>query len=126
MPMTFDLDTIEPALREPALRELLSQNPVPIDVSTGGPDRLHVTTTADFFGSLFMVSCNGRGAMVHRGERRAAEDHQRTMMLSVVASGNSVFRHNDTISDATAATSSPTVPRCLTAQLSTASPNTCS
>ncbi len=101
MPMTFDLDTIEPALREPALRELLSQNPVPIDVSTGGPDRLHVTTTADFFGSLFMVSCNGRGAMVHRGERRAAEDHQRTMMLSVVASGNSVFRHNDTISDAT-------------------------
>lgn len=100
MPMTFDLDTIEADQRESALRELLSQNPVPIDVSTGGENQLRVTTTADFFGALFMVSCNGRGAMVHRGERRATEDHQRTMMLSVVTSGNSVFRHNDTVSDA--------------------------
>ena len=62
MPMTFDLDTIEADQRESALRELLSQNPVPIDVTTGGENQLRVTTTADFFGSLFMVSCNGRGA----------------------------------------------------------------
>jgi AraC-like DNA-binding protein len=100
MPMTFDLDTIPLAEREPALRELLQQNPVPIDVSSGGPDKLHVSTAADFFGQLFMVSCNGHGALVHRGERRTTEDHQRMMMLSVVTSGSSVFRHNDTITDA--------------------------
>lgn len=100
MPMIFDLDTIPHAEREPALRELLQQNPVPIDVSSGGPDKLHVSTTADFFGQVFMVSCNGNGALVHRGERRTDEDHQRMMMLSVVTSGNTVFRHNNTITDA--------------------------
>lgn len=100
MPMTFDLDTIPRAEREPALRELLRQNPVPIDVSSGGPDKLHVSTTADFFGHLFMVSCNGHGALVHRNQRRTDEDHQRMMMLSVVTSGNSIFTHNDTITDA--------------------------
>lgn len=100
MPSTFDLDSIEPEERQPALRELLQQNPVPIDVATGSIDQLHVSTTAEFFGALFMVSCDGRGAVVHRGERRVQEDHARTMMLSVVASGRSVFRHNDTITDA--------------------------
>lgn len=100
MPMTFDLDTIPQQEREPALRELLGQNPVPIDVFSGGPDKLHVSTTADFFGQLFMVSCDGHGALVHRGERRATEDHQRMMMLSVVTSGNTIFRHNGTITDA--------------------------
>jgi len=100
MPMSFDLDSIEPAEREPALRELLQQNPVPIDVSTIPVDELHVSTTADYFGRLFMVSCNGRGAIVHRGAHRVDEDHERTMMLSVVTSGTSVFQHNDTITDA--------------------------
>ncbi|WP_288049368.1 AraC family transcriptional regulator [Nocardia sp.] len=101
MPLMFDLDTVAVDEREPALRDLLEQNPVPIDVSTGGVDRLRVATTADFFGSLFMVSCSGRGAMVHRDEKRVGQDHERTMMLSVVASGHSVFRHNNTITDAT-------------------------
>jgi len=81
MPMTFDLDDIEISLREPALHDLLGQIPVPIDVSTGAVDRLHVSTVSDFFGRLFLVSCNGRGALVHRGQRRVAQDHQRTMLL---------------------------------------------
>jgi hypothetical protein len=50
MPMTFDLDDIEISLREPALHDLLSQIPVPIDVSTGAVDLLHVSTVSDFFG----------------------------------------------------------------------------
>lgn len=100
MPLTFDLDSIAPDERQPALRELLLQNPVPIDVATGGIEELHVATTADFFGAMFMVSCDGRGAVVHRSEKRVREDHARTMMLSVVASGRSVFRHNDTMTDA--------------------------
>jgi len=70
MPMTFDLDDIEISLREAALHDLLGQIPVPIDVSTGAVDVLHVSTVSDFFGRLFLVSCNGRGALVHRGERR--------------------------------------------------------
>jgi hypothetical protein len=32
MPMTFDLNDIETELREPALRDLLGQIPVPIDL----------------------------------------------------------------------------------------------
>jgi hypothetical protein len=54
MPMTFDLDDIEISLREPALHDLLGQIPVPIDVSTGAVDRLHVSTVSDFFGRLFL------------------------------------------------------------------------
>jgi len=100
MPMTFDLDDIEISLREPALHDLLGQIPVPIDVSTGAVDRLHVSTVSDFFGRLFLVSCNGRGALVHRGERRVAQDHARTMILSVVTSGHSTFRQDNVVSDA--------------------------
>jgi hypothetical protein len=51
------LTDIETGLREPALRDLLSQIPVPIDL--------------------------WRSALVHRGERRVKQDHERTMMLSV-------------------------------------------
>jgi len=51
MPMTFDLDDIEISLREPALHDLLGQIPVPIDVSTGAVDLLHVSTVSDFFGA---------------------------------------------------------------------------
>lgn len=124
MPMSFDLDEIEPAEREPALRELLQQNPVPIDVSTIPVDELHVSTTADYFGRLFMVSCNGRGARVHRGAHRVDEDHQRTMMLSVVTSGTSVF-HTMTPSPTPAAVTSFRIARrSPTAPPSTTWPNT--
>jgi hypothetical protein len=100
MPMTFDLDDIEISLREPALHDLLGQIPVPIDVSTGAVDLLHVSTVSDFFGRLFLVSCNGRGALVHRGERRVAQDHARTMIVSVVTSGHSTFHQDNVVSDA--------------------------
>jgi AraC-like DNA-binding protein len=100
VPTTFDLDDIEISLREAALHDLLGQIPVPIDVSTGAVDRLHVSTVSDFFGRLFLVSCNGRGALVHRGERRVAQDHERTMMLSVVTSGHSTFHQDNVVSDA--------------------------
>jgi len=100
MPTTFDLDDIEISLREPALHDLLGQIPVPIDVSTGAVDLLHVSTVSDFFGRLFLVSCNGRGALVHRGERRVTQDHERTMMLSVVTSGRSTFHQDNVVSDA--------------------------
>src|ERR1700687_6499602 len=68
--------------------------------STGAVDRLHVSTVSDFFGRLFLVSCNGRGALVHRGERRVAQDHQRTMLLSVVTSGHSTFHQDNVVYDA--------------------------
>lgn len=100
MPTTFDLDDIELSLREPALHDLLGQIPVPIDVSTGAVEQLHVSTVSEFFGSLFVVSCNGRGAVVHRGEKRVKQDHERTLMLSLVTSGRSVFRQNNIVSDA--------------------------
>lgn len=100
MPITFDLDDIEVSLREPALHDLLGQIPVPIDVSTGAVDRLHVSTVSDFFGRLFLVSCTGRGAVVHRGEPRVRQDHERTMMISLVTSGHSVFHHDNRVSDA--------------------------
>jgi AraC-like DNA-binding protein len=98
--MTFDLDDIETEFRESALRELLGQIPVPIDVSTGALNQLHVATISDFFGRLFLVSCYGRGALVHRGEQRVMQDHERTMMLSVVTSGHSTFQQNNVVSDA--------------------------
>jgi AraC-like DNA-binding protein len=100
VPITFDLDDIEMSLREPALHDLLGQIPVPIDVSTGAVDRLHVSTVSDFFGRLFLVSCTGRGAVVHRGEPRVRQDHERTMMISLVTSGHSVFHHDNCVSDA--------------------------
>jgi len=59
-----------------------------------------VSSVSDFVGRLFLVSCNGRGALVHRGERRVAQDHARTMILSVVTSGHSTFHQDNVVSDA--------------------------
>lgn len=72
MPLTFDLDAIEADQRQPELQELLLQNRFPIDVSTGSLDQVRVATTAESFVGLFMVSCDGRSAFVHRGERRVS------------------------------------------------------
>src|ERR1700687_2730713 len=68
--------------------------------STGAVDRLHVSTVSDFFGRLFLVSCTGRGAVVHRGEPRVRQDHERTMMISLVTSGHSIFHHDNCVPDA--------------------------
>jgi hypothetical protein len=61
MPATFDLDTVPKSLRHATLRDLMAHIPVPIDVHTSCIDRLHVSTVSDFFGRIFLVSCNGRG-----------------------------------------------------------------
>jgi AraC-like DNA-binding protein len=99
MPATFDLDTVPKSLRHATLRDLMAHIPVPIDVHTSSIDRLHVSTVSDFFGRIFLVSCNGRGAVVGRDESLVRVDHARTMMLSVVTAGTSHLQQGATVSD---------------------------
>jgi hypothetical protein len=99
MPATFDLDTVPKPSRHATLRDLMAHIPVPIDVRTSSIDRLHVSTVSDFFGRIFLVSCNGRGAVVGRDQTLVRVDHARTMMLSVVTAGTSRLQQGDTSSD---------------------------
>jgi hypothetical protein len=99
MPVMFDLDTVPRPSRQATLQDLMAQIPVPIDVRTTNLDRLHVSTVSDFFGRIFLVSCNGRGAVVGRDQALVRIDHARTMMLSVVTAGTSRLQQDDTSSD---------------------------
>lgn len=99
MAVLFDLDDVEKEAREATLHDLMSLLPLPIDVRTRSVETLHVSTVSDFFGSIFLMSCDGRGALVERGEKRARQDHERTLLLSVVAHGTSRLQQNDTCSD---------------------------
>jgi hypothetical protein len=99
MAVMFDLDQVDKAAREDTLSALMSQIPVPIDVRSRSVDDLHVSTVSGYFGGVFLVSCNGRGALVERGEKRAKEDHTRSMMLSVVAAGRSRLQQSDRTCD---------------------------
>jgi AraC-like DNA-binding protein len=99
MPATFDLDTVSKPSRYATLQDLMTHVPVPIDVRMSSIDRLHVSTVSDFFGGIFLISCNGRGAVVGRDESLVRRDHARTMMLSVVTAGTSRLQQGDTVSD---------------------------
>lgn len=99
MPATFDLDTVPKPSRYATLQDLMTHVPVPIDVRMSSIDRLHVSTVSDFFGGIFLISCNGRGAVVGRDETLVRQDHARTMMLSVVTAGTSRVQQGDTVSD---------------------------
>jgi hypothetical protein len=72
MPLTVDLDSIEPDHPQPVLRELLLENRFPVDISTRSLEQLRVATTAESFGALFTVSGDHGGALVHRGEQRVS------------------------------------------------------
>jgi AraC-like DNA-binding protein len=97
MPTLFDLDLVDPHSREDTLSDLMGQLPLPIDVRTPDPDLLHVSTVSDYFGAVFLMSCNGRGALVGRDQARAGSDHARTLLLSVVARGTSQLEQNDQV-----------------------------
>jgi AraC-like DNA-binding protein len=99
MAVLFDLDDVVKDERESTLQELMSLLPLPIDVRTKSVETLHVSTVSDYFGSIFLMSCNGRGALVERDAKRVKEDHQRTMLLSVVSHGASRLQQNDAVSD---------------------------
>lgn len=99
MAVLFDLDRVDAAARQDTLTELMGQLPLPIDVRSRGIDTLHVSTVSDYFGGVFLMSCSGRGALVGRDQTRASEDHDRTLLLSVVARGSSRLQQDDSTAD---------------------------
>jgi AraC-like DNA-binding protein len=99
MAVLFDLDRVDAAARTDTLQELMGQLPLPIDVRSRGIDTLHVSTVSDYFGGVFLMSCSGRGALVGRDRARAGQEHDRTLLLSVVARGSSRLQQDDNTAD---------------------------
>ena len=97
MPTTFDVESHEPSDRPAALAEVLARLPVGLDVCAVGPTgRYGFTTATEYFGSILLASCRGWGAEVHRDGSRVAQDHERTLLLSLTTSGTAEFRQNGT------------------------------
>lgn len=93
MPTTFDVESHAPDDRPAALARGVARFPVDVDVSAvGPPGEFAFATTSQWFGDVFVASCSGRGAEVRRDSRRAARDHERTVLLSLGTSGTADFR----------------------------------
>lgn len=94
MPTTFDVERHDLTDRAAALAEGLSRFPVALDISAvDQAGRYGFTTTSEHLGSIFLASCSGWGAEVHRDRRRVEQDHERTLLLSLATSGTAEFRH---------------------------------
>lgn len=97
MPTTFDIGSHDLRDRPAALAEGLARLPVALDVSAVGPTGEYGFTTAtEHFGSIFLASCRGWGAEVHRDHRHVARDHERTLLLSLATSGIAEYRQEAT------------------------------
>ncbi len=93
MPTTFDIENCPPGDRSTVFAAVLAQCPVSLDISVVGASReFGFSGTSQYFGSIFLASCRGRGAEVLRDHRRVAQDRQRTLLLSLVTSGTVEFR----------------------------------
>lgn len=97
MPTTFDVESHDLRDRPAALAEGLARLPVALDVSAVGPmGEYGFTTATEYFGRIFLASCRGWGAEVHRDHRRVAHDHERTLLLSLATSGTAEYRQEAT------------------------------
>lgn len=96
-PVRFDVETFEPDQRASALADILTVLPIPLDITTVGEiGDLGFDAVSNNFGTTYLVSCIGRGAVVHRDSARVRQDHEPTLMLSLVTSGRSTLRQGDT------------------------------
>lgn len=97
MVVRFDVETFEPEYRASALAEVLTVLPIPLDITTTGEiGDLGFDAISNNFGSTYLVSCIGRGAIVHRDSKRVDQDHEPTLILSLVTAGHSTLRQGDT------------------------------
>lgn len=96
MAVRFDVETFEPEHRASALADILTVLPIPLDITTTGDiGDLGFDAISNNFGSTYLVSCIGRGAVVHRQPQRVHQDHEPTLMLSLVTAGHSTLRQGD-------------------------------
>lgn len=96
MVVRFDVETFEPEHRASALADILTVLPIPLDITTTGEiGDLGFDAISNNFGDTYLVSCIGRGAVVRRDPARVEQDHEPTLMLSLVTTGHSTLRQGD-------------------------------
>lgn len=96
MTVRFDVETYEPEQRASALTDVLTVLPIPLDITTTKDiGDLGFDAISNDFGSTYLVSCIGRGAVVRRDPTRVSQDHEPTLMLSLVTAGHSTLWQGD-------------------------------